>query len=54
MSRGIGPGGVRALVIENESLSDKDNQRTAVMLWDANGLGPGMNTELQEGLRGFS
>jgi predicted neutral ceramidase superfamily lipid hydrolase len=52
LSRGIGPGGVRALVIENESLSDKDNQRTAVMLWDANGLGPGMNTELQEGLRG--
>jgi predicted neutral ceramidase superfamily lipid hydrolase len=52
LSRGIGPGGIRALVIENDSLSDKSNQRTAVMLWDANGLGPGMNDELQKGLSG--
>ena len=52
LSRGIGPGGIRALVIEHDSSSELDNQRTAVMLWDANGLGPGMNTELQEGLSG--
>jgi putative membrane protein len=51
LSRGIGPGGIRVLVIEND-FSDESNQRTAVMLWDANGLGPGMNDELQEGLSG--
>ena len=52
LSRGIGPGGIRVLVMENDSQSGGNNQRTAVMLWDANGLGPGMNDELQKGLHG--
>ena len=52
LGRGIGPGGLRVLVIETaSSSSSQKNQRTAIMLWDANGFAPNMNEELQEGLK---
>ena len=49
LGKGLGPGGLRTLVIENQLSSDKSH-RTGIMLWDANGLAPGMNKELEEGL----
>jgi predicted neutral ceramidase superfamily lipid hydrolase len=53
LGKGLGPGGLRTLVIENESSSDSSNvQRTAILLWDGNGLAPGMNEQLQERLGG--
>ena len=55
LGRGIGPGGLRVLVIEIASSSDsQQGQRTAIMLWDANGFAPGMNKELQDGLKGMA
>jgi len=55
LGRGIGPGGLRVLVIEIASSSDsQQGQRTALMLWDANGFAPGMNKELQDGLKGMA
>ena len=55
LGRGIGPGGLRVLVIETaSSSSSQKNQRTAIMLWDANGFAPNMNEELQEGLKGMA
>ena len=51
LSIGIGPGGLRVLVIGTEF--DSKEQRTAILLWDANGMAPGMNEELQSGLRGI-
>jgi len=54
LGRGIGPGGLRVLVIEIVPSSDsQQGQRTAIMLWDANGFAPGMNKELQDGLKGM-
>ena len=50
LGRGIGPGGVRAAVFENE-VNDK-KELTGILLWDANGLGPGMNEDLQDKLKG--
>ena len=50
LGRGIGPGGVRAAVFENE-VNDK-KELTGILLWDANGLGPGMNEDLQNKLKG--
>ena len=50
LSRGIGPGGVRAAVFENK-ISDK-KELTGILLWDANGLAPGMNDDLQGKLKG--
>ena len=52
LGKGLGPGGLRTLVIENHLPSDKSH-RTGIMLWDANGLAPGMNKELEEGLGGI-
>ena len=54
LGKGLGPGGLRTLVIENESSNESSNvQRTAVLLWDGNGLAPGMNNKLQKGLGGI-
>ena len=50
LGRGIGPGGVRAAVFENQVNGVKE--LTGILLWDANGLGPGMNDELQNKLKG--
>tara|TARA_B100000579_G_scaffold430019_1_gene442721 strand:- start:6 stop:1763 length:1758 start_codon:yes stop_codon:yes gene_type:complete len=50
LERGIGPGGVRAAVFENEI--DNKKELTGILLWDANGLAPGMNKELQTKLQG--
>ena len=50
LGRGIGPGGVRAAVFENQ-VNDK-KELTGILLWDANGLGPGMNEDLQNKLKG--
>ena len=50
LERGIGPGGVRAAVFEN-IINDK-KELTSILLWDANGLAPGMNEELQQKLQG--
>jgi predicted neutral ceramidase superfamily lipid hydrolase len=50
LERGIGPGGVRAAVFENEIGNTKE--LTGILLWDANGLAPGMNEELQNKLEG--
>ena len=50
LRRGIGPGGVRAAVFENQVNGVKE--LTGILLWDANGLGPGMNDELQNKLKG--
>tara|TARA_Y100000748_G_C15271194_1_gene400754 strand:- start:31 stop:666 length:636 start_codon:yes stop_codon:yes gene_type:complete len=52
LEKGLGPGGLRTLVIENRISSD-DLHRTGIMLWDANGLAPGMNKELEKGLEGI-
>jgi len=52
LGKGLGPGGLRTLVIENNLSSDKSH-RTGIMLWDANGLAPGMNKELEKGLGGI-
>jgi len=52
LGKGLGPGGLRILVLENHLSSDKSH-RTGIMLWDANGLAPGMNEELEEGLGGI-
>ena len=52
LGKGLGPGGLRTLVIENQ-LSLDNFHRTGIMLWDANGLAPGMNEELEEGLNGI-
>ena len=52
LGKGLGPGGLRTLVIENNLSSDKSH-RAGIMLWDANGLEPGMNKELEEGLGGI-
>ena len=52
LGNGLGPGGLRTLVIENQ-LSSDNVHRTGIMLWDANGLAPGMNEELEEGLNGI-
>ena len=49
LERGIGPGGVRAAVFENEINNKKE--LTGILLWDANGLAPGMNEELQTNLQ---
>ena len=51
LNRGIGPGGLRVLVISTEF--DSKEQSTAILLWDANGMSPGMNEELQSGLSGI-
>ena len=51
LSKGLGPGGLRTLIIENH-ISSNDLHRTGIMLWDANGLAPGMNEELENGLSG--
>ena len=51
-SKGLGPGGLRTLIIENH-LSSEEFHRTGIMLWDANGLAPGMNKELEAGLSGI-
>ena len=51
LSRGIGPGGLRVLAISTEF--DSREQSTAILLWDANGMAPGMNEELQSGLSGI-
>ena len=51
LGRGIGPGGLRVLVIGTEFESKE--QLTAILLWDANGMSPGMNEELQVGLNGI-
>ena len=54
LGKGLGPGGLRTLVIENNPSSDSSNvQRTAILLWDGNGLAPGMNDQLQEKLGGI-
>ena len=54
LSRGIGPGGLRVLVIgTNYPEQSLTSQKVAIMLWDANGFAPGMNEELQKGLSGF-
>ena len=50
VERGIGPGGVRATVFENNVEGSK--QLTGILLWDANGLAPGMNEDLQNKLKG--
>ena len=51
---GLGPGGLRTLVLENSPLSSDDKAyRTAILLWDANGLSPGLNNELDKGLQGI-
>ena len=51
---GLGPGGLRTLVLENSPLSSDDKAyRTAILLWDANGLSPGLNNELDNGLEGL-
>ena len=47
--RGIGPGGVRAAVFQNGVEGSK--QLTGILLWDANGLAPGMNEDLQNKLK---
>ena len=52
LTKGLGPGGLRTLIIENH-ISSKESHRTGIMLWDANGLAPGMNKELEAGLSGF-
>ena len=53
LGKGLGPGGLRTLVIENTPSSDSSNvQRTAILLWDGNGLAPGMNEQFQERLGG--
>jgi len=52
LSKGLGPGGLRTLIIENH-LSSEEFHRTGIMLWDANGLAPGMNKELEAGLSGI-
>lgn len=53
LGKGLGPGGLRTLIIENQNISNEsDLHRTAIMLWDANGLAPGMNHELEKGLKG--
>ena len=51
LSSGIGPGGLRVLVISTGL--DSKEQSTAILLWDANGMAPGMNEELQSGLSGI-
>ena len=54
LGKGLGPGGLRTLVIESNPSSDSSNvQRTAILLWDGNGLAPGMNDLLQEKLGGI-
>ena len=54
LAKGLGPGGLRALVIENQnSLDESKIHRTGIMLLDANGLAPGMNKELGDGLDGI-
>jgi len=50
LERGVGPGGVRAAVFENEINNKKE--LTGILLWDANGLAPGMNEGLQKKLQG--
>jgi len=52
LEKGLGPGGLRTLILENQ-LSSDSSHRTGIMLWDANGLAPGMNKELEEGLGGI-
>ena len=45
---------MRTLIIENNISSDESKtHRTGIMLWDANGLAPGMNKELGDGLDGI-
>ena len=54
LEKGLGPGGLRTLIIENNISSDESKKhRTGIMLWDANGLAPGMNKELKIGLEGI-
>ena len=54
LTKGLGPGGLRTLVLENSPLSEDQNSHlTAILLWDANGLSPGLNNELEKGLAGF-
>tara|TARA_B100000029_G_scaffold411389_1_gene413735 strand:+ start:1253 stop:3046 length:1794 start_codon:yes stop_codon:yes gene_type:complete len=54
LEKGLGPGGLRTLIIENYTSSDESKtHRTGIMLWDANGLAPGMNKELEDGLDGI-
>ena len=54
LEKGLGPGGLRTLIIENNISSDESKtHRTGIMLWDANGLAPGMNKELGDGLDGI-
>ena len=54
LGKGLGPGGLRTLVLENTPLSTDDKPyRTAIFLWDANGLSPGLNDELDSGLEGL-
>ena len=50
LERGVGPGGVRAAVFENKVEDRKE--LTGILLWDANGLAPGMNEDLQNKLKG--
>ena len=50
LGRGVGPGGVRAAVFENQVNNRKE--LTGILLWDANGLSPGMNDDLQSKLVG--
>ena len=50
LERGIGPGGVKAAVFENNI--DNKKELTGILLWDANGLAPGMNEDLQKKLQG--
>ena len=54
LEKGLGPGGLRTLIIENNISSDESKKhRTGIMLWDANGLAPGMNKELKISLEGI-
>ena len=54
LDKGLGPGGLRTLILENYISSDESKtHRTGIMLWDANGLAPGMNKELGDGLDGI-
>jgi len=55
LAKGLGPGGLRTLVLENSSLSDNyERHRTAILLWDANGIAPGLNNQLEKGLKGIA
>jgi predicted neutral ceramidase superfamily lipid hydrolase len=55
LATGLGPGGLRTLVLENSSLSDNyEKHRTAILLWDANGIAPGLNDQLEKGLKGIA